>query len=306
VKKILRMLVTLSITKPDTAQQEYIIPLLKNETVVVGRNQDVSPWLSSEVFLSRRHLQLRHTEEGIIEAFSLGANQCHTKMGVALKTKERYEFFPGDTLSLLGPEHGNTYVVTFGETMATVTKDEESEEEKEIKQDTNRALSPPTLSRKRPAPTSTLSEDESYALALQLQEEEHKPGLGGFYSPPSPSALSSQRSAILLDHGVILLKNCLSIDQQIGVWQICKELNSQNQYWTHSRQTGPHHIQPHPIPFFQYNWGTPGLGHGGQLDREPTELLEFGAKMFDEGYDCLCRNQVNETEMVDSLPEGNY
>lgn len=110
--------------------------------------------------------------------------------------------------------------------------------------------------------------------------------------------------AITLPHGVILFKNCLTIDQQIGVFQMCREIRDEQykgkQYKDYKKNEGKMFEQStYPMSFVMYGWGgtkIPGIG-------EPKSLLEFGATMFKKGYKCFQANQYVD-DALSSLPES--
>jgi len=93
-----------------------------------------------------------------------------------------------------------------------------------------------------------------------------------------------EEGAVLpLEHGVVLFKNCLSEDEQMGIYQQCLELGNDSY-----RNLILHKTQylnaTHPIGVLSYNWNGLGLATNNEKVRPPQDLLQFGSDMFKRVY----------------------
>jgi len=85
---------------------------------------------------------------------------------------------------------------------------------------------------------------------------------------------------------VILVKDCLSIDEQVGMYQQVNEAKNPKQVFARFSNGGTH-----PISLFYWNW-TNGTGYP-QLNGtvKPEELLAFGKMMFDRAAEYRKRQE---------------
>jgi len=139
-------------------------------------------------------------------------------------------------------------------------------------------------------------DDTSFALALQLQEED------GFNDAPKDDSLTlalklqedlnrtadGERGAYMvpLEHGVVLFKNCLNIDQQAGLYQQCLDLaetkhnNNAGLFKPSQKFSGRRPGTGHS-PMMNINWGAKGLAKVTQP--LPPDLRAFAIDVFEKG-----------------------
>eukprot|EP01091_Cochliopodium_minus_P013719 TRINITY_DN4483_c0_g1_i1.p1 TRINITY_DN4483_c0_g1~~TRINITY_DN4483_c0_g1_i1.p1 ORF type:complete len:294 (+),score=54.43 TRINITY_DN4483_c0_g1_i1:25-906(+) len=91
-----------------------------------------------------------------------------------------------------------------------------------------------------------------------------------------PKENLSKKDVLPLDHGVMLLKNWLDVNEQMSLFflsmEIAKSKNSQIQ------QT-MNHNQVHPTALFTHNWYG---SNDNKLAREPKELFELAKNLYSE------------------------
>jgi len=126
-------------------------------------------------------------------------------------------------------------------------------------------------------------EDKSFALALQIQQDWKED-----HTKEKKSKVESM-SIIPLPFGVILFKNCLSEDEQIGVYNICDELHRDK---NNAYRNGLASQQNYPVPMLMFNWN----GKKNEKIPQPTDLLEFGKMMFKKAYKYAVDSNVLKEE----------
>jgi len=135
-------------------------------------------------------------------------------------------------------------------------------------------------------------EDKSLALAFQLEQEwtkEKKNKVQGMDIIPLPL-------------GVILFKNCLTIDEQIGVYNICDEVRKEksNMYNSSINSKG---FGTQPVPMLMHNWN----GKGKNKEVQPTDLLDFGKMMFKKAHKyAIDSNMLKEESNPDYQCPSSY
>jgi len=137
-------------------------------------------------------------------------------------------------------------------------------------------------------------EDESFAFALQLEQQLNAQGA------KEPKKKKEECSVIPLSHGVILFKNCLTIDEQLGIFQLSMEIHKE-----FTKSNGPLAINAqiqHPISVLTYNW--PGM-KVNEIPK-PTDLLQFGVQMFNKAAAIASEITIPESDSPDFRAPKKY
>eukprot|EP01117_Protostelium_nocturnum_P000428 TRINITY_DN10494_c0_g1_i1.p1 TRINITY_DN10494_c0_g1~~TRINITY_DN10494_c0_g1_i1.p1 ORF type:complete len:321 (+),score=111.94 TRINITY_DN10494_c0_g1_i1:20-982(+) len=113
-----------------------------------------------------------------------------------------------------------------------------------------------------------VDEDREFALALEMQEKWNRTA-----SDSKGKLESRERAVIPLEHDVILLKNWLGDDQQMGIVQQSLELSDTWENYKHgtAAQGTWHHVM-------SYNWG--GGAKKPTNVSEPKEMFQFARDTF--------------------------